>query len=317
MKNKFRTIVKHMSRDTKIQCNSRAYSENQQAIAIIQPGCWGDNINSTLMFKPLRNKYPTSKIDVYTSSKYASAFYNNPYIDNILETDAYTKNEALNLVHVLPDVIKTNGYAKIFNPHPMINPGNWNSIKHPELGDNLICAWIRALEHADIEYDWPLETVLQLTEEEINKVNHYLSVAPKQPRNILIEAGHESGQSYFNHGWLDKIVRYLANGSTNIFISIASDEGLHNLLSIPNVHFVGRLSIRECAHIFNSCQAFLSVSSGLSNACNTNWCKKDIKWFEAVNSPAVTSAPIRKEGKNFWYENNVDGYIALLKENGL
>lgn len=314
---KFKTLIKHIARDNKINCNSKVYSPNQQAIAIIQPGCWGDNINSTLMLKPLRAKYPTANIDVYTSTRYASAYYNNPYINNILEADAHTKNEALHLVHTIPKIISTSNYYKIFNPHPMINPGNWNSIKHPHFGDNLIYAWVRALEHENIEYEMPLETILQLTSEEVTKINQYFEHVKPLARNILIEAGHESGQSHFTYEWLSKIVKYLANGETNIFISIASDGGLNELLAIPNVHFVGRLSIRECAEIFNRCDAFFSVSSGLSNACNTNWCKKDIKWFEAVNSPAVTSAPIRSEGKHFWYKNDIDGYMRLIMNNGL
>jgi hypothetical protein len=69
--------------------------------------------------------------------------------------------------------------------------------------------------------------------------------------------------------------------------------------------------------LYNRCTAFFSVSSGLSNACNTSHCRKDIKWIETVNSPSVTSAPLRTENKMFWYDNDVDRYIKMLASNGL
>jgi hypothetical protein len=299
--------------------NFKSYSGDQHAIAIIQPGSLGDNFNSTLMLKPIKAKWPNAIIDIYTSTKYASAFHENPLINNTIEIQSYDKNSSLNLVHVIPPLLENRGYTKIYNPHPMINPDKWTSLKHNDIGVNLICAWIRTLEHDDIDYNWPLETILRLNDGETHKVDDFWNVVPKNCRNILIEAGHESGQSYFTEAWLFKICKYLLDGNTNIYISRASDENVNTIndFSPGHVYFVGSLSVRECAHLFNKCDAFFSVSSGLSNACNTNWCKKDIKWFEAINSEAVSSAPIRKEGKNFWFKDDLDGYIEFIKSHGL
>lgn len=294
-------------------------AEKRTKIAIIQTGSWGDNINSTLMLPPIKKAYPDCIIDVYTSTLYGSAFYNNPYITNTIQHQANTKDEALHLALVIPDQLIGRGYDMIFSPHPMFNHGNWNSIQHPELGDNLICAWIRALEHAGISYEWPLETVLRLTNEETATVRNFINNIPNidNSRNILMEVHGESGQSFWTPQWTMDVCKYLLNGQTNLFISRKNDS--HDIQELkriaPNsVFFVGHLSIRECAELFNHCQAFFSVSSGLSNACNTNWCKKDIKWFEVVNSPAVTSAPIRSSGKVFWYDNDITAFISMLKE---
>src|SRR5262249_27267709 len=115
-------------------------------IAIIQPGCWGDNINSTLMLKPLKDRYINSTIDILTTTSYAFAFYNNPLIDKIIEFQSTSKNHALDHMFRIPDIIQHVGYDVIFNPHPMRNPDKWTSIHHGHLGTNLICAWVRALE---------------------------------------------------------------------------------------------------------------------------------------------------------------------------
>lgn len=294
-------------------------SEKRSKIAIIQTGSWGDNINSTLMLRPIKQAYPDCIIDVHTSTLYGSAFHNNPHITNVIQYPADTKDTALHLALVIPDHLVGRGYDQTFSPHPMFNHGNWNSLKHPELGDNLICAWMRALEHANIPYEWPIESILKLTQEEIAKVRDFRSRIPNMAncRNILMEVHGESGQSFWTPEWTMRVAKHLLDGATNLFISRKNDNyDVQELkrLAPDNVFFVGNLTLRECAELFNHCQAFFSVSSGLSNACNTNWCKKDIRWFEVTNSPAVTSAPIRATGKIFWHDDNIDAYINMLKE---
>lgn len=291
-------------------------------IAIVQTGSWGDNINSTLMLKPIKEKHPNAIIDIYTSTTYGSAFDNNPLISNLYKFKSHDKQSAIHLTLTIPNEIKSCGYDKILAPHPMYNPGNWTSVKSPELGTNLICAWVRALELADIEYKLPLVTILELTQDEKDRVTRYIKTIGnfENSRNILMEVHGESGQTHFNQEWTKRVISHLLNDQTNIFIS-KKDIG-QDLINIksknPNrIHFVNNLTIRECAELYNHCDIFLSVSSGLSNACNTNHCRTDIKWFEAINSHTVSSAPIRKNNKHFWYDKNLDGYISLLKQNNV
>lgn len=288
----------------------------EQKIAIIQPGSWGDNINSTLMLKPLKTKYPKSQIDLYTTSSYYSAFDNNPYIDNYVISDATGKNACLNFVHIYPDLIKNAGYDIIINASPCINPGHWSSSRYPQLGENLILSWARALDNINVEYDLPLETILYLRQEEISKVDNFiLSLNIQQDFKILMEVEGESGQSFWNPKWTCEVCKMLAaNHNAYIFISKRNDDNVIQMLTNEypnNIKFVGDLSIRECAHLYNKCQAFISISSGLSNACNTNWCNKTNKWIEVVNSPACSSYPIRSSNKTFWHQNDLE----LFKNN--
>jgi len=292
----------------------------KQRIALVQTGSWGDCVNSTLMFGPIKKKFDASTIDVYTSTYYSSAFYNSPHIDNIIKFDAHRKETALHLMDLIPNKIMKYGYNIIFNPHPVINPGRWSSERHPELGENLIYSWVRALEDQNIEFELPLETTMELTKDEIEKVDDLCSSINMDCRNIIMEVHGESGQTFWDHRWTQKIGEYLLNHDTNLFISRKNiGDDIANLKEIARnrIIFVGGLSIRECAELFNRCDIFFSISSGLSNACNTNWCKKDITWVETVNSLACSSSPIRSKGKIFWHENDIDKFIDMLKRNNI
>jgi hypothetical protein len=205
----------------------------------------------------------------------------------------------------------------------MFNQGCWSSSKHPGLGENLIYAWVHALEKAKIECPMPPTTVLKLTEEEIRRVGNFCKKVKnmKTMRNVLMECHGESGQTFWDHHWtVEAGIHLLKRADTNLFISrrhSSSDVDRLKREAPGRVFFVGDLSIRECAELFNRCQVFMSVSSGLSNACNTDWCKNDIKWVETVNSHTVTSAPIRKEGKIFWMKNDLPAFKKMLADNGI
>lgn len=299
-------------------------TDKRTKIAIIQTGSWGDNINSTLMLPPLHKKYPNCIIDVYTSTYFESAFHNNPLITNLIRHTADSKQSALHLTLTIPKNVENRGYDLVLAPHPMFNPDNWTSINTPSLGINIICAWIRALEHNDIPYKMPLETVLRLTTQEVHKVNRFCTAIPKfnDRDNILMEVQGESGQSFWDHTWtMDVCKHLLQNPKVTIYISRkhdGSDVAELQQIAPGRIYFVGGLSLRECAELYNKCKAFFSCSSGLSNACNTNWCKNNIIWIETTNSPSVTSAPIRSSGKTFWHENDKPAFLHMLKkEHGL
>jgi len=287
-------------------------------INIIQTGCYGDNMISTLMLKPIRNKYENNNIVVHTSTLYASAFYNNPYIDKLVEYQSSSKNEALNLTLLLLEKLKDKF---VISKHPMFCPDSWTSIKHGELGTSFMCSWIRGLEDHDIPYELPLELVLNPYQCEIDKIdNYYNSLPNKNSYKVLMEVHGESGQSQWDCNWTMVFVeRFLSHKeNSTIFISKREFTGEIKTLSERygnKVVFVGDLSLRECACLFNKCDMFISVSSGLSNYCNSNYCKKDIKWFEVVNSEAISSRIIRTAGKEFWYYNNLDGFVNLVISN--
>lgn len=315
-----------MTTNYRYSLNGNAYSNfvtphidtNNINIAIIQPGSWGDNINSTMMLIPLKNKYPSSQIDVYTTKQYASAFHNNTFIDNIISADIEGKNDSLNFVHVYPPLLENKGYTHIINASPFINPNDWSSGLYPQLGENLMLSWCKALEKINVHYDLPLRTILMPTIEEKKRAeSKILPYVTNSKIKNLAEIHGESGQTFWNHEWTEKVVQKLVDFDQVIFISHngMTDQIKRLQSKYPlNVLYVGDLSIRECTYVFNQCDRFFSVSSGLSNACNTNYCKTSIRWVEVVNSLVCSSAPIRKEGKVFWHDNNITKFIDWLSE---
>lgn len=293
-------------------------SSATKKIAIIQGGAWGDNINSTLMLKPLKEHFGDAIIDVHTSNLYASAFGNNPYINKLIQHNAVSKNDAINIANTVPAMLHESNYDIVSAPHPMFNHEKWSSIKHPEWGCNLIFAWVRALEDLGVPYG-ELETILQLTEHEKNRADQFIDKLPKNRKNVLMEIHGESDQTPWDPHWTVIVGEYLCARNCNLLISHKDFRGDIAKLrdkSRSQIHWVGEYSIRECAQLFNRCDTFISVSSGLSNACNTNWCKSaSTKWIEVCNSRACSSAAIRDKDKIFWHNNDLEGFIKLLKEN--
>lgn len=273
------------------------------------------------MFKPLKQRYPDSVLDIHTSTQYGEVFDNNPYPTNVFKHQSQDKNSSLHLGVTLPELLKESNYDIIFNPHPMFNSSKWCSCQHPEWGENLIFAWVHALEEKQIPYEAPLETILRLTEGEVHKITNLLAGLTGGRRNIIMEIHGESGQTFWDHNWTLRIGEHLlSNKNTNLFLSHRDLRGdvLELQRRFPGqAHWVGNLTIRECAELFNHCNYFFSISSGLSNACNTNWCRKDVGWFEVVNSLSCSSAAIRKEGKTFWHDNNIDNFVNHLREKGV
>lgn len=284
-------------------------------IAIIQPACFGDNINSTVMLIPIKTKWPDAHITMHTTDLYQSAFKNNPYINETILYPATNKNGALDYIYKIHKQL--TGYDIIFNPHPMGNPDKWTTTKS-DVGTNIISAWLRALEDKDIPYSRPLKTILNLTPEENIKVSTYISTIKEftnKPK-VLIETGAESGQSQFNNDWMKQISKYFIDKGYNIFISRKNkDQDIVKLEKQSNlVHFVGELSLRETAGLYNHMDVFISTGSGLSCACNTQNMKTTVKWFEVVNSTSIDTSPIRTENKKFWYDNNIDGFINMINQ---
>lgn len=312
-----------MSQEYKYSLNGSPYSnfvipplEKEVNIAIIQPGSWGDNINSTMMLMPLKGKYPNSQIDIYSTKNYQNAFYNNPLISNIIAADIDGKNDSLNFVHIYPDLLKDK-YQIVINASPFINPNDWSSGLYPHLGENLMLSWCKALEKINVHYSLPLTTLLFPTEQERDKVLSWIqnNIRDKNKRKALLEVEGESGQSFWNPDWTKETVKTLANLD---IISIISKKHLtseiQELIKLyPNkVLFCGDLTIRECSILYNNCDIFFSISSGLSNACNTQFCTRHQIWIETVNSEVPSSKPLRDFGKKFWHKNNLKEFINYL-----
>lgn len=281
-------------------------------IAVVSPGCWGDCINSTIMFKPIKDHYGHDcQLDIFTSTKYHTAFINNPHINNLYQTDVTSKNDALNLVHV----IKPIGYDLVINSHPMINK-TWSSNLNRTLGENLILAWVNCLEYNNIPYTLPLKSDLILTPHERSQADAFMSRISKGKGYVLMECEGESGQSFWNPIWTRDVILTLTKMGYITLVSCIGQRDLITSLQLQTANkaiWVGSASIRTVAGIYDNCDAFISVSSGLSNACNTQQRRKVKHWFEVINSLTCSSNVVgTTEYKTFWHKNDVNEFCEHL-----
>src|SRR5258708_2464390 len=115
-------------------------------IAIVSLASFGDNTNSTLMFKPITDHFDNCELHVHTSTFYEAAYHNNPYVDKLVTYQAQSKQQCFNLYNTVPDIVRKLGYDKVFVPAPILLPTKRNSLLHPEFGENLITTFVRVLE---------------------------------------------------------------------------------------------------------------------------------------------------------------------------
>lgn len=281
-------------------------------IAIIQTGCWGDNVNSTLMFAPIRKKYPNSIIDIFTADRYHSPFLKNPYINEIIKLPSANKNDALNLMHT----VRPENYDLVIRNHPMLNK-NWSSHLNPGLGENLILSWVNWLEANNVPYEIPLTTDLILSDVEKQAPIDFIQQHVSKDRKgiILVEAETESGQSFWNAQWTDTVARKLhAMGYIVLINSMREASIAQNLQACTGnrIIWMGGFTLRTMAAFYDHSDVFISVSSGLSNACNTQQRKIIPHWLEVVNSLTCSSNVIRSTDKTFWHDNNITHFCDHL-----
>ena len=291
-------------------------------LAFIQVASWGDCCNSTMMFRPLLNKYVGAQLHVFTSIPYQSAFLNNPLITAIHASPAAGKHEAFSLYDTLPAQVRKMGiFDRIYCPAPILMGGRRNSLRHPEVGENLWCSFWRALEEDDVPYEIPLLAEITLTATEQASAKYFLSQMQKPKagkKRVLMECYAESGQTYWNEQWMDQVARLLLDQGHQVILSNKSSTRAISALVKAGAILV-TLPLRECIEIFNHSDMFISISSGFCNACrSTAATKSDGVWLEAVNSPTVSSRTLVRKGatgvNEFYYENDLKGFLRLVRK---
>lgn len=281
-------------------------------VALISTGCFGDCINSTLCFEPIKKHYGNCTIDVYTSTKYHTAFINNPHINKLHQVQADTKHDALHL----NEIIKPRDYDLVIKGHPLFNRV-WDSTQHPQLGENLILAWVSALEANNIPVELPLTTSLHLTDEELDWCNNFINRFAKNQKIALMECEGESGQSPWREDWTPSAIRTLIAKGYIVLASCVAQKTIIQNMQIQHknkVIWVGGASIRTVSGMFDHCDLFISVSSGLSNACNVAQRRPINKWIEVVNDLTCSSNVVGCNDKVFWHRNNKDDFCDYLRD---
>lgn len=291
-------------------------------IGIVQLASWGDVFISTIISQGIKEKYPNSKITQYVSTSCANALIGNKHIDKI-ETIQSTKKQVWEGLqdHVI-NGIRTK-HEILITPWPGYLPQDQWSIKS-QINDNqskhnFMWAYAKALENLGIQFDIPLKPQMWLTNQEMinaDSISHRLNGFI-----VMMEVEGHSNQTYINHSWISPIANVISsktNGKFTLLISRAGQD-TREILEVKSTYgnkiiTLGDLSLREVSRVFNNCHLFIGCSSGTSNACHAQHCRRDIPWIENIKSKLWDSTPLGVNQKRFHYDDNVESFIHTISD---
>jgi hypothetical protein len=233
----------------------------------------GDVLACTPIAKQLKADDPDCHIVCFTSVPGEQALRLNPYIDEITVLPGNP--------HFLDSKIRTlaekGNWTRFFAPAAYMNydvvPGG--SRLNPK---GSIFGIVKAA--AKLHWTVPFVFPFRLAEEEKEQARAFLSALPPGIR-ILVESETESNQSPWRDDWsfdlleslrtLDPLFIFTAKDCPAFFQEFRARGGRAVFCSLP---------FRLNAEIFNSCDAFIGVASGISCLTYSDYCRTDIPRIE-------------------------------------
>ncbi len=293
-------------------------------LAIVQMASWGDVIISTIIPKALRDQRPDTKITFYTSSACAGAVVGNPHIHK-LEIIPANKDQAWGTQNqVIADARKK--HEKVLTPWAGFYPQNeWVPLNQPgwdyEFNPNFMWAYVRTAQLDGLTITNPPTIYLYPSAAEVASATNFVKSLSNGRRKVMMEVEGHSGQSWMRQSWIDPIMTVITEkwGDVDLLISKGGNESPEITAAKKKwpgrVHLMNHLSLREVSVVFNSCDAFIGCSSGTSNACHSQNCKRDILWFETVKNRLWDSWPLRPYGKFYHRCEDPQTFFDLIRNN--
>ncbi|MDI6791962.1 MAG: hypothetical protein QME81_03725 [bacterium] len=282
------------------------HTQNQYGIAIFHN--IGDILLCTPIARQLKADDPACLITWYTSQRYAFVLNNNPYIDEVIALPDVPFHNCRVLPvlqpHVTPEnagVLALNGeiprlrnarhWTCFFTPAPYLNFHEFaNLYRVPGIDDALSDVQIAAsngslldIIKAHVNFNWTVSDlpVMRLTGAEIAKVHEYISTLPAGVK-ILIETEFKSAQSYLDIDCLFKVITSSLH-LRPVIIFTAKNKPVY-FDELKKVYervcwFSGEFRLN--AELYNACNGFVGVSSGISTLTYSDWCRNDLPKLEA------------------------------------
>jgi hypothetical protein len=227
-----------------------------ERILLGQLGANGDCLYATIVARQLRHDYPTAEITWAVSNQCAPLLKNNPYVDQIWEiplVDWSVQVQAWRLFEreALRGYIRHDFDKVILS---QIWPGNLHNY------DGTVRPSILRAYNGPITV--PIENVINLTGEEIDRVDSYVAqsgIAGFEQR-ILFECNSKSGQSFMTPELAQEVAArlYAAVPDATVIFSTHLPMALQD----PRSREVSGLSLREVAHLTHHCTLFVGAGSG-------------------------------------------------------
>ncbi|QBR71729.1 hypothetical protein CU048_11085 [Beijerinckiaceae bacterium] len=227
-----------------------------ERILLGQLGANGDCLYATILARQLRKDHPGACIVWAISSQCAGLLANNPYVDEVwtipilgwdhhetmwrvFEREALARYVRREFDHMLLSQIWPNNFR---NFDGTVRPSILRSYGRP--------------------ITVPIENVIDLTQEEIGRVETFVRKhrLKESGPNILFECSSKSGQSFVTPDLAVEVARHLYEILPQARVLFST----HLPMEIEDKHsvFAGPVSLREVAHLTHYCHLFVGAGSG-------------------------------------------------------
>jgi hypothetical protein len=226
----------------------------------------GDILNATLISAQLRRDHPDYYIVFITCARYRTLLDHNPDLDQVIALVG--EPAALDLD--IPAIKAYQPWVEVFVPAAYFSPRlaqGWSIYRVTR-------------EPVGITLQADSLPVLVLSEAEQKAARAYWATLPPGPK-LLIETEFNSNQSPWNDDYVEALGEILAPlGIIFIFTALNRPPFLDDFQQRFGHAFWCSLPFRLNVELFNLADALIGVSSGISVAVSSGWCRRDTPWIE-------------------------------------
>ncbi|MEM7202222.1 MAG: methyltransferase domain-containing protein [Planctomycetota bacterium] len=249
----------------------------------------GDVLAATPIARQLKADDPHCHVTCFTSGMGEPMLRGNPHIDEIVEL----KGDPLGLDPEIQRLQTTEPWAGFFTPASYMNKGAAKAVT----GGARVSAYSDMQASAQIAWSEPYEFTLRLSDHEVAQARRYWSRLPAGPK-ILIESEFMSDQSPWTDDWAKDLFDAFRDLDPVFVFSGLSQPGLDAELLAKHAKIIDcREPMRLNAEMFNLCDAFIGVGSGISAISYSDWCRRDVPRIELCRSPYFSAAELPDPGQ--------------------
>ncbi|MFN8391586.1 MAG: hypothetical protein U0136_14955 [Bdellovibrionota bacterium] len=235
----------------------------------------GDVLCATPIAKQLKIDEPNCRVTYFTSTPGEAVLRENPYIDEIVTLPG----DPLQLDREIEGLKALRPWKRFFTPAAYMNyeaiPGG--SIYQPK---GTVFGIVKAA--AGLHWTIPFIFPFRLTEEEQHQARAFWNTLPAGPK-ILVETDYRSEQS----PWTDDYNFQMLDAFRDldpvfVFTSKVRPRFFESFVSLYPRAYWADVPFRLNAELFNLCDAYVGVSSGISCLTYSDYCRTDVPRIEVT-----------------------------------
>lgn len=262
----------------------------------------GDLIATSQIAKQIKHTHPNSHVVWFVLKKFQFVLRGNPYIDEFVELEGNNKEWDARI----DELKQSRNWTEFYVPQPHLS---YNYFPGGDLTE---------LVKAAIGLEWtvPYVPVLRLDEQEISNAREYFRTLPAGMK-IMVETEFQSEQSPWNVDYAKRMIESLRRHNPVFVFSAKNRPPYFDELQAlyPRVEWC-TLPYRENAELYNLCDAFIGVSSGISCLCQSDYCRTDVPHVELVLGTHWSTFHYKNHTKRriCFDERTFDGSLAWLND---